>query len=356
MSLLLNPKFPATLQKKYGELYSKVPKLKNHVWLTSSGTLGKIRLIGLSVEGLEASASEVNRHLETTAKDRWLLCLPTFHVAGLGVKIRGEKSNSKVFETKSKWNPKTFHSFCEKNKITLASLVPTQVFDLVKTRCKSPKSVRAVLVGGSKLHRELKEAATQLGWPIRESYGMTETSSTIGIAPLQLTPSKIGPTQTLLSKRGSDFTLLAHLQAKVINGKLLFKGDSLLVGLIEEGGEFFDPKEKGWFFSDDLGEINGQSITLFGRSGDFIKIAGESCDLNWLQQQLIAARLEVGFCGDSVLRFKPDERHENQIYLEATEINKALVEAYDRRVPPYAKIHGIHLVTKITRSELGKAL
>lgn len=244
MSLLLNPKLPIESRKKYEVLYSQSPKLKDHVWLTSSGTTNRIRLIGLSQAAFEASAVTVNQALNVTAEDRWGLALPTYHVAGIGVEVRARLSGAKLLRYSGKWNPEKFAAFAEEGPITLTSLVPKQLRDLVVLKCHAPKSLRAVLIGGDRLETELRQQALELHWPIRLSYAMSETASTIAI----------------------DEKILPHIEAKSIDGRLAFKGPSLLTGLINEKNGFHDPKNNGWYLSDDQGEVCGDSIRCLGRT------------------------------------------------------------------------------------------
>ena len=124
--------------------------------------------------------------------------------------------------------------------------MPKQIADLVQSECHAPPNLRTVLVGGDPLDSDLYEKAKNLGWPISLSYAMSEAASTISL----------------------DGRLLPHLQAKLVQGRLAFKGPSLLSGLIDEERGFHDPKVDGWFVSDDCGEISGNILRLFGRMSD----------------------------------------------------------------------------------------
>ncbi len=68
--------------------------------------------------------------------------------------------------------------------VTLTSLVPTQVHDLVQCALACPPSLRAVVVGGAELDPVLGERARELGWPVLQSYGMTEAASQVATASL----------------------------------------------------------------------------------------------------------------------------------------------------------------------------
>ena len=74
--------------------------------------------------------------------------MPTFHVAGLSILARSYLSGGACFSYGKKWNAEDFLLFLKEHKITLSSLVPAQVYDLVKAQIKAPSHLRAVVVGG----------------------------------------------------------------------------------------------------------------------------------------------------------------------------------------------------------------
>ncbi|HWW62118.1 MAG TPA: AMP-binding protein, partial [Thermoanaerobaculia bacterium] len=128
--LLLNPRMPAEERTRLEQLAARF-SLPAHVLLATSGTTGSLKLTALSKKALLASAAAVNRHLESTSADVWLCVLPTFHVGGLGIHARAFLSGARVV---TEWS----------DEVTLASLVPAQVSDLVRGGARPPSSLRAV--------------------------------------------------------------------------------------------------------------------------------------------------------------------------------------------------------------------
>ena len=102
-----------------------------------------------------ASARAVNAHLEATARDRWLIALPLHHVGGFSILARCFASGASLVRMEEKWEPATFAGLCAAGRITLTSLVPAQVFDLVQAKVHGPSSLRAVIVGGAALDKRL---------------------------------------------------------------------------------------------------------------------------------------------------------------------------------------------------------
>ena len=85
-ALALNPRLDTAWRERV--LAADFPDLPDHVWVATSGTSGRLKIVALSVGALEASAAAVNRHLCVQPSDCWLNPLPLFHVGGLGITVR----------------------------------------------------------------------------------------------------------------------------------------------------------------------------------------------------------------------------------------------------------------------------
>lgn len=178
-------------------------KLQGHLWLATSGStsesVGHVKLVALSKNAFLVSARSVNQHLQAKASDVWMQVLPRFHVGGLGVEVRAMLSGSQVISNFEKWSVERAHKLLLEARVTIASMVPTQVFDLVQAGLRAPPSLRAVIVGGGALNEGLYRQARKLGWPLLPSYGMTETCSQIATASLATLQSEKMPLPQKLS-------------------------------------------------------------------------------------------------------------------------------------------------------------
>lgn len=327
--VLLNPRMPEEERRR---LKSYVVDLPGHLWLATSGTTGALKLTALSKRAMLASAAAVNRHLQSDHNDVWCCVLPTFHVGGLGIYARAFRSGARVVA--AQWDPRQFATMRE---VTLASLVPAQVRDLVDARLHAPQQLRAIVVGGGALDAALYSDARALGWPVLPSYGMTETCSQVATAKLA----------------SPELVLLDHVQARTEeDGRLAFRGESLLTGYGTERG-FLDPKLEAWFVTEDLGSLHGRCLVVEGRRGDFIKIGGESVDLARLDVILTA----IAGAQAAVVAV-PDARLGHVIHLVVTPAVRADVvrAAFDERVHPFERARRVHVVAEIPRSRLGKLL
>ncbi|MGZ5443788.1 MAG: AMP-binding protein [Thermoanaerobaculia bacterium] len=317
--VLLNPRMPDQERQR---LESFVVDLPGHVWLSTSGTTGALKVTALSKRALLASAAAVNRHLQSDANDVWLCVLPTFHVGGLGIYARAFLSGARVVD--GGWDG-----------VTLASLVPAQVSDLVHDGIPAPRSLRAVVVGGGALSEEIDRAARALGWPLLPSYGMTECCSQVATATLE----------------SRELVLLDHVEARIeSDGRLALRSEALLTGYASEAG-FVDPKVDGWFITEDLAALDGRVLRVEGRRGDFVKIGGESVDLSRLDRILE----ELG--ADAAVFAIPDERLGHVIGLAVASADpETIAAAFNARVFPFERVRRIVRVAEIPRTALGKVM
>lgn len=339
--LLLNPRLPEPLRARV--MVAEFPALEDHVWLATSGTGGRLKLVALARTALEASARAVNAHLAAAAEDVWLNPLPLFHVGGLGIRVRASLAGSRCEEFAGGWEPRKFVRRAEECAATLSSLVPAQVHDLVESELSAPPKLRAVVVGGGELSGRLRARAAELGWPLLPSFGLTEAASQVATAALG------EPVREWLP-------LLPHVEARTAeNGVLELRGPSLLTSwmIFEPGGpaHYEDPVRDGWLRTSDRAELRGRDLRVLGRVDDLVKIRGELVDVGALERAL-QERVPAGAV---CLLAEPDGRNGFRLRVLA-ENERAASEA--ERVsgdifPAYARPQEI-AVGVISRTALGK--
>ncbi len=357
--ILLNPKLKSdeaqTLQR-LGEKFSK----SSHVWIASSGSNSSsnesVKLIALSKAAIMASAAAVNQHLQSSANDKWALCLPTFHVGGLGIFARAHLSGASVFNGLSdeKWYAKYFFDLCQRNQITLSALVPTQIYDLVSLGLKCPASLRAIIVGGGSLSEDLYEKAIDLGWPLLPSFGMTECASQIATADLNT-----------WQKKDRRLQVLSHCQVRLdregfleIQSKALMTGYAQMVG----GQQVWNEVKTGdWIKTQDKVQLSGSYLLPLGRGADFVKILGEGVNLLELENilNLVVNRIEKQFLNEMTLLAVPESRRGHEIVLVFShkvqaEIVQKILNEFNQQVKPFEKITKTADVIEIPRTDLGK--
>jgi O-succinylbenzoic acid--CoA ligase len=242
------------------------------------------------------------------------------------------------------WEPHSFLQQLIETKATLTSLVPAQLFDLLKHDQEPPPSLRALFIGGGSLASPLYQQALTKGWPLLPTYGMTECAS-------QVATAKLGD---------STLYLLPHIQAKLnAEGQLMLHSPSLLTGqliITHETFEWHDPKVEGWYTSEDRVELSQGTLHFKGRLHDWIKIGGENVSLTSLEE--LFDTLKQGL--EAVLLALPDPRLGHRIGVATLEMHRhevaGCVAQFNAQVMPYEQIRTIHTVPYIPRSQLGKVL
>lgn len=375
---LLNPRMPDEAQTFAQRILLEGIRARSelgaHVFVLTSGTTSEsylgLKWVALSKQAILNAAEASNAHLHCKpSRETWLHTLPGFHIGGLSIWARSLIGGDRVIRSRCThgWDPYIFTEEMTATQATLCSLVPAQVHDLIQTGCRAPCSVRAILLGGGSSSPALVWKARRLGWPVLPTYGMSEASSQVATAPLASLEKIPGS----IDEIKNDFQILPHLDVRPqLDQRLRISGSSLLSGYIlasqkhsvQAQGVFYDPKDNGWFQTEDYGHVSGPEsriLTLLGRTSDRIKIGGETVHLGRLEEILSEELTSIGSSSGACLIVIPDPRLESVIHIafEKTLDREALnrvVENYNRRVLPFERIRSFRPVLQIPRTELGK--
>lgn len=334
------------------EMAARDLKARDWCFFQTSGTEGARKWVGLTKQALLTSARAVNEHFGITERDHWLLALPTHHVGGFGILARAHLSGSPVTRLEGKWSAAAFVQKCETVGTTLASLVPTQIFDLVAAQLRAPASMRAVLVGGGALNAELEAAALALGWQVHRTYAMTETGSSVAAQPHPGAELEVLPIWKVRTDEESVLT---------VSGPALAEG----YAICEEGCWRWEPIPVNGLRTRDRVEIieadGKRRLRFLGREAGTVKILGELVALGPIQDRIEALRLKLGSrAGDAAVCDVSDARKESRLVLavsgmtegEAEQMQKGLNET----LRPFEQIQDVRRLQAIPRSDLGKVL
>jgi len=318
--------------------------LAGHVLFATSGSTGSRKWVAVSRDALLASARSVNDHLGVDSSDRWLLALPTFHVGGMGIVARCYEASCEFECYHGKWDPVSYREVCCERKITLSSMVPTQVVDIVRSGLSSPPSLRAVLIGGGRLDDVTYQQAMDLGWPIMETYGMTETCS-------QVATSILG---------GRALKLLSPWQVKTdASGRLMLRGEPLLTGYVSGEGDvvdFSDPRQGSWFLTGDIVHLSKGELTVMGRADRCVKVLGELVNLDEVTLNLTEGKLSALSVGEVVVLAVENVRKGVRLIVctEGESLDEGRLHAYNSQCHPLHRIDESIVVDEMPRSALGK--
>jgi long-chain acyl-CoA synthetase len=135
--------------------------------------------------------------------------------------------------------------------------------------------LRLCVSGGGSLPRHVDETLLGLGLPLKNGYGLTETSPVASIRTLQhRDPGHIGPPlpNTTIEARGTDGKRCAAGQT----GVLWIKGPQVMRGYYKNPTRTAEVLTgDGWFNSGDLGHVDADGkVWITGRAKDTIVLAG----------------------------------------------------------------------------------
>lgn len=233
---------------------------------TSGSSAGKPRLVGLSIEALVASAKATDLVLE--GPGRWILALPTHHIAGAMILVRAAvaETNPQVVDTTDGFDPRdlipAIQGVTQDEMPGYLSLVPTQLvqcLDADDEVMDALRSLSAILVGGAAISQNLLQRARDAGLKVRTTYGMTETS---GGCVYDGEPM---PGVTVRAVDWDGRTRLA------------FNGPTLMTRYLDAESPFFEEGGHRWLLSGDLGIIRASGkVEVSGRADDVIISGGLS--------------------------------------------------------------------------------
>ncbi|ELY62269.1 class I adenylate-forming enzyme family protein [Natronolimnohabitans innermongolicus] len=153
------------------------------VVMFTSGTSGEPKGVPLTVENLVSSATASAFRLGVGPDDRWLCCLPMYHMGGLAPVVRSALYGTPVVIQRTFDRHETQRVLAEYD-CTGVSLVPTMCKRLLEAgwEPEPDDALRFVLLGGAPATSELLERCRAADIPVRPTYGMTETASQIATA------------------------------------------------------------------------------------------------------------------------------------------------------------------------------
>jgi o-succinylbenzoate---CoA ligase len=225
------------------------------VVIATSGSTGGPKGVELSAAALTASAAASLRRIGAGPGQRWLCCLPIFHISGIGVLVRSLLSGTDPIIAAGVDSGSLAASGCG-----CVSLVPTQLRRLLAAGAR-PDGLTSVLLGGAAPPADLLAAARAGGWPVVTTYGMSETcggcvydgvpldgvevgldaSGRVEIAgPVLFSRYRLRPDLTAAALRGGRFRT-ADLGQLGPAGRLVIRGRA--DDVINSGGEKVVPGE-----------------------------------------------------------------------------------------------------------------
>lgn len=245
----------------------------------TSGTTGYPKGVMLTFENLFWSATASAARLGMLPDDRWLLCMPLYHVGGISIVFRCCLYGTAVV-LMEKFEAEKVNEVLESGGVTLASFVPTMLRRLVDLRRgDAPQSLRVVLLGGAAASPDLLAQAFAAGWPLAVTYGLTEACS-------QVATMGVGEAK---EKAGSVGKPLMFTEVKIVEGEVVVRGPGVMGGYYRNEEATGLALRDGWLFTGDMGYLDADGdLWIVDRRGDLIVTGGENVSPTEVERVLLA--------------------------------------------------------------------
>jgi o-succinylbenzoate---CoA ligase len=306
---------------------------------TTSGTTGAPKGALLTAAALTASA--VATHQRLGGPGRWLLALPTYHIAGIQVLVRSllggaapvELDVSDGFDVSQL--PSAIDELGSGRRYT--ALVATQLAKALDDPAAAAAlaELDAVLLGGGPAPRPVLDAAAGAGVTVVRTYGMSETAGGCVY----------------------DGLPLDGVRLRIDDGRIVIGGPTLAKGYRNPPDP--DPfAQSGWFRTDDFGVVDDSGVlSVLGRVDDAISTGG----LTIMPQPVEAALRTHPAVADCAVFGLADERLGQRVVAAVVLADGAAAPSLDelrahviRTLDPTAAPRELHIVDALPRRGIGK--
>ena len=294
--------------------------------VSTSGSTGGSKEVGITAKALLASARSSNKFLNAKFGQVWSLLLPLSHVAGVNVLVRSLELGT---------TPIDLREANEFLKADFTAIVPTQLFRALNgddRLLEHLKNCQAVLVGGAALPAGLSDQAKSQGINIVTTYGMTETCGGCVY----------------------DGIALDGVEVKTENEMIKIKGPTLAFSYLNDEEAWKKCFVDGWFETSDRGEVVDGKLKVFGRADDVIISGGEKISLS-----AIGTALQSQFPNSVIAAFAvPDVEWGNALHIaiagEHAESTQEVTSYLERTLGVVAKPKGFLILSELPMMGIGK--
>jgi long-chain acyl-CoA synthetase len=332
----------------------------------SSGTTGVPKGAMLSHRNLAANLLQFQHQdpVPISDKDIFLNHLPFFHIYGMNVLMAEAISVGATQVIMSRFDPEELVGLIARHRATVLFTVPPVILALVQVprlQNHDLSSLRYVNTGAAPLPPEVgREFRKLTGVPIKQGYGLTETSPTTNAdfyARAEL--ESVGPPVADTEERIADPEDWRKVLKPGEVGELLVRGPQAMQGYWRDPELTHQVLTDGWFHTGDLARMDERGyLFIVGRTKEMIKYKGFTVAPNELEALLLEhpqvkdcavvgiADREAGAIPKAFVVLKPG----------ATVDGDTLMDFLRGKVAPYKRVRQVEIVEAIPRSPSGKIL
>jgi O-succinylbenzoic acid--CoA ligase len=250
-----------------------------HTIVYTSGTTGTPKGALLTYGNHFWSATGSAFNLGVRENDRWLACLPLFHVGGLAIVLRSVLYGTAAIIHEG-FDAARVNRAIDEDGVTIMSVVANMLQRMLDERGERsyPTSLRCVLLGGGPAPEPLLRRCVNLGVPVVQTYGLTEAASQVAtLAPEDALP-KLGSAGKPLF--GTDLRIVDPTGSQCSPGdagEIVVRGPTVTPGYLNRREESARALRDGWLHTGDIGYVDeGGYLYVLDRRDDLIVSGGEN--------------------------------------------------------------------------------
>jgi O-succinylbenzoic acid--CoA ligase len=268
--LLIDDSFDfGSLSQKSVELKSEYDLDDTLAIIYTSGTTGTPKGAMLTIGNFWWSALGSAFNLENRGDDKWLACMPLFHVGGLSIVMRSAFYGITAV-VHDGFDAARVNAAIDHEGVTIVSLVAVMLERLLDERQGRPfpETLRSILVGGGPAAPSLMERCAQMRAPVMQTYGLTEACSQVVTVPLAEAGKRIDTAGKVLQPN----------EIKVASdGEILVRGPIVMQGYFNNPEATAKAIVDGWLHTGDAGRIDHDGyLYVLDRRSDLIVTGGEN--------------------------------------------------------------------------------
>ncbi len=324
----------------------------------TSGTTGQPKgaIITYGMQWWNAVGSALN--LGHNPGDRWLACLPLYHIGGLSILMRSVIYGNSVMVHK-KFDPTLINHAISEDNITIISVVAVMLQRMLAAldTTSYPATLRCILLGGGPAPHPLLEACMSRAIPVVQTYGLTEAcSQAVTLSPADA-PRKIG----------SAGRPLAPVQLRIMNdnrpaspgepGEIFLKGPTITPGYADRPEATSQVFQDGWFATGDLGYLDKDGyLYVLDRRADLIISGGENVYPAEIESVLQShpAVAQAGVCGQTDPRWGQVPIAFVVLKSASTATAGELLNYTAQKLARYKQPRAIHFAEQLPHTSSGK--